>query len=208
MNNPKKSLCLPLLLALTFTAGTAPAGAEEDEEPPGWPPEDTGGRYVPVPPEYYEPVDFAACGSTVTMTSGDVREVEQKVRVRSDGRIVITYRGGATVDLFRASDEAFIDELNVSGRGSERYSADQTELSVSLRGPSIIWPVSAADTAALTAAGFPESFYFERGHLTIDVEFSGDPAVVDPIAVEVTRNTTRDLKDVCEMLDEAAEAAS
>jgi hypothetical protein len=203
VNNLRKAFCLPLLLALTFTAGVAPAGAEQDEDPPGWPPVDTGGRYVPVASEYYDEVKIEACGSTVKLTSGDVREVEEKVTVRRDGRVVIKYRGGATIDLERASDKAFIDELDVSGPGSERWSADQTDLSISLRGPSIIWPLSPSDAAAIKAAGLPEFSYFAKGRLTFELTLPDDPAAEPD--VEITRNVARDVKDVCKMLDEAAQ---
>ncbi len=99
MKDPRTFRFLPLLLALTFTAGVAPAGAESTDEPPGSLPQDTEGDFVPVPSDYYDPIAIEACGTTVTLTSGDVRDVEWKVRVRDDGSTVIRYRGGSTVDL-------------------------------------------------------------------------------------------------------------
>jgi hypothetical protein len=199
---PSTFCCLPLLLALTFTVGVAPAGAETTDEPPGSP-QDTGGDYVPVPSDYYDPIAIEACGTTVTLTSGDVREVEWKVRVRDDGRTVIKYRGGSTVDLTRASDDAFLDELDVSGPYTERISADQTKVSVSLRGPSLVWPLSAIEADVFAEEGFPGLLYFEAGRVAIDLEFPEDPAVLEPTSVDVTRNTARGITDVCELLDEA-----
>ncbi|MDQ0734434.1 hypothetical protein [Arthrobacter agilis] len=201
MKDLKKLSFLPLLLALAFT-GVAPAGADAVEEPPASPPEDTDGEYVPVPSAYYAPVDINACGTTVTMAAGDVREVEWKVRVREDGSTVIRYRGDATVDLTRHSDQAFIDELDISGRAAERSSADQRSVSVSLGASSIIWPLSSVEADALADAGLPEFFYFEKGRLTIDLEFSEDPDVLEPVSVDIV-DATRHVSDVCELLDEA-----
>ncbi len=203
MKDPRTFRFLPLLLALTFTAGVAPAGAESTDEPPGSLPQDTDGDFVPVPSDYYDPIAIEACGTTVTLTSGDVRDVEWKVRVRDDGSTVIRYRGGSTVDLSRESDEAVLDELDVSGPYTERVSADRTKVSVSLRGPSIVWPLSAIEADVFEEEGFPGLLYFEAGRVAVDLEFPEDPAVLEPTSVEITKNTARDITDVCELLDEA-----
>lgn len=203
MKDLKKLSCLPLLLALTFT-GVAPAGADTAEEPAPSPPRDTGGHFVSVPAQYYDPIDIDACGSTVTMTAGDVQDVEWKVNIRRDGSTVIKYRGDTTVDLTRTSDHAFIDELDVSGRYTEHISADQNNYSASLKGPSIIWPLSSAEADAIADAGLPEFFYFEKGRFAIDIAFSEDPKVLEPVSIDVTKNSTRHVSDVCELLDEAA----
>ncbi|MBJ2120934.1 hypothetical protein I6N91_08090 [Arthrobacter sp. MSA 4-2] len=195
-------VCLPLLTTLCLLAGSASAAAQE-EEPAPWPPADTGGEYLPVPEDYYEPFSVKACGSTVTVASGDVREVEYKSRVKDDGRTKVKYRGDATVDLTRASDGAFIDELDISGPGTQRISADGLSIEDSLKGASIIFPMGDRDAQALAAAGFPEFFYYEGGTLTIEAQLSEDPAAVEPLSVRVTTNTTRQVRDVCEMLDEA-----
>ncbi|MHA7208193.1 hypothetical protein [Arthrobacter sp. MDT1-65] len=205
MKDLRKFRCLPLLLALTFAAGVAPAGADTAEEPLSPPPEDTGGEYVPVPADYYDEVRIDACGETITLDSGDVREVEWKVNVKRDGSTVIRYRGDATVDLYRESGEIFVDELDISGRGSERISADQRNVSVSLGASSIIWPLSSVEAGALADAGLPEFFYFEEGRLTIDVEFSEDSEVLEPVSVEVVKNTTQYVTDVCDLLDHSEE---
>ncbi|RJU02985.1 hypothetical protein D6T65_02460 [Arthrobacter frigidicola] len=195
-------VCLPLLTTLCLLAGSASVGAQE-EEPAPWPPEDTGGEYLPVPEDYYEPWSIKACGSTVTMASGDVREVHYKSRVKDDGRTKVKFRGDYTVDLTRASDGAFIDELDISGPGTQRFSADGLTIEDSLKGASIIFPQGDMDAKALAAAGFPEFFYYERGTLAIKARFSEDPAAVEPLSVEITTNTTTNVRDVCEMLDEA-----
>jgi hypothetical protein len=206
VKNPKKILLVPALLALSFTAGTAPAGAEELEESPGWPPEDTGGKYVPVHPGFYDTFEVRACGTTVEIISGAVQEVEEKISVRRDGSTVIRYRGGSTVDLKR-SDGAFVDELDVSGAGIDRISPDLRNVSTTVRGASIIFPQSAPDAAALAAAGFPEFFVFEKGRLTFELTFS-DANLDLPTTVEITQNSARKVTDLCKLLDEAPKVAS
>ncbi|MEG9247825.1 hypothetical protein V6S67_06995 [Arthrobacter sp. Soc17.1.1.1] len=42
-----------------------------------------------------------------------------------------------------------------------------------------------------------------RGGSTVDLEFREDPAVLEPTSVEITRNTARNMTDVCDLLDEA-----
>lgn len=202
----KKTLRLPIFIALALVAGTAPAIATPQEETPTqWPPEDTGGHYLPVPDDYYAPIEIEACGTTVTLESGDVREVHYKARVRQNGSTLVKFRGDATVDLTRASDGAFIDELDISGPGFQYFSADQLTIVDSLKGASIIYPISPADAAALEEEGLPEFLYFERGWLAFHIQLSEDPEVMEPISVDIVMNTTRHVHDVCELLDEAAE---
>ncbi len=196
-------VCLPLLTTICLLAGSASAAAQE-EEPAPWPPADTGGEYLPVPEDYYEPFSIKACGSTITAASGDVREVEYKSRVKDDGRTKLKFRGDATADLTRASDGAFIDELDISGPYTQRISADGLSIEDSLKGASIIFPMGDRDAKALAAAGFPEFFYYEGGTLTIEAQLSQDPAAVEPLSVRVSTNTTRLVRDVCEMFNEAA----
>ncbi|MHA7180678.1 hypothetical protein ACX80J_11225 [Arthrobacter sp. MDB2-24] len=207
---PHNMLCFSLLATLSLVAGSASAAtATEEEAPPPGPPAETRG-YVPVPDEYYDPFEFQACGTTVTLTAGDVQDVEYKVRVRQDGETIVKYRGGATVDLTVAPDAAFpegafIDELDISGRGSERISADGSTVEVSLRGPSIVFPTgSEADAAALAAEGLPELFIFERGTLTLEIRLSEEEGAMEPESVEILKNTTRDVVDLCQALEEAA----
>jgi hypothetical protein len=207
-------LCLPLAAALSLTAGAAPSlAAPAEEAPTSWPPADTGGRYLPVPEWYYAPTDIPACGTTVTVASGDVRDVRYKARVKRDGTTVVKYRGGSTVDLIVEPDPipggafphgAFIDELDVSGPVSERISADRRTVTTSLKDPSIIFPLGPADAAALAEEGLPRFFYFERGKLTIEARFAADPKVSEPTSVQVVMNTARGVHDLCAALGRAA----
>lgn len=200
MKHPKKVLCFSFLLALTFTGGMGPAGAEPNDDAS----RDAGGGFVPVPEEYYDPIEFSACDTTIILTSGDVREVEMQEGVKRDGTTVVRFRGDFTVDLLRTSDGASIDELDISGAVTERFSPDPPTLLTSLKGPSIVWPFSATEAEAFSEAGFPEFFYYEKGRLAIETEFSEDPAAVEPVSVDIVKNNIRHVQDVCEMLDDAA----
>ena len=55
--------------------------------------------WTPVPEEYWAPFDLEVCGSTVTITGGDVREAEVRTEVLDDGSTLTEYRGGQTVDI-------------------------------------------------------------------------------------------------------------
>jgi hypothetical protein len=204
MNTPS-TLCLPLL-ALSLVAGTATTAAAQDEgDPAPSPPADTGGKYVPVSDDYYAEVEFPACGTRITVTSGDVQDAYEKVRVKRDGRTVIKIRGNQTVDVSAEPDGAlpdggFIDELDVSGPGSTRISADGMTIVQVLEGPSIVYPVSETDSAALNEAGLSDFFVFNEGKLKVEIVFSDEEGALEPESVEVLKNTTRDRVDLCEAL--------
>jgi hypothetical protein len=51
---------------------------------------------------------------------------------------VIKFRGDATIDLTRASDDAFIDELDVSGPFTQRLAADGLSAHLSGKGPGLV----------------------------------------------------------------------
>ncbi len=69
--------------------------------------EDTGEGLLPVPPEHYEQsAEIEACGDTILIGSGDVREVEVREAVQPDGWLVLQHQGEATPDLTRLSDGA------------------------------------------------------------------------------------------------------
>ena len=208
--NSQKKLCLSLLATLSLVAGSASAATAHDEEetPAPWPPAETDG-YEPVPEEYYAEAVFPACGTMVTLRSGDVREVEQKIRVKRDGTTVVKYRGDATVDVIADEDgvppyDGFIDELDVSGPGSTQISADGLIIVETLKGPSIIYPPSETDAATLADEGLPELLYFEDGKLVIEIVVSEQETAVEPESVEILKNTARGVVDLCLALKESA----
>lgn len=206
MNRTMRILCLPATLALALLSGvSAPAFAGSDGGGGGtgpWPPEDTDGKYVSVPDAYYEPYEFEACDTTIKVEAGDEREVKYKGEKKDNGKLVIKFRGDATIDLTRASDGATIDELDVSGPFTMRLAADGLSAHLSARGPSLVYAMGAAEEKAFEDEGLPKAFYFERGRLAGNVVY----AAVDQkevVSGEITHNSIRHAKDICKMLDRA-----
>lgn len=206
MNRTMRNLCLPATLALALLSGvSAPAFAGSDGGGGGtgpWPPEDTDGKYVSVPDAYYEPYEFEACDTTIKVEAGDEREVKYKGEKKDNGKLVIKFRGDATIDLTRASDGATIDELDVSGPFTMRLAADGLSAHLSARGPSLVYAMGAAEEKAFEDEGLPKAFYFERGRLAGNVVY----AAVDQkevVSGEITHNSIRHAKDICKMLDRA-----
>lgn len=197
---------VPLVCALTLLSGSVVPAAAHPEEPTAvgpWPPEDTHGNYVSVPNDFYTTEVVPACGSTVTLAYGDVREIEYKADPRDDGGLHIRYRGDATLDVTRA-DGASIDELDISGRTTETWSKDGLSLHLVMYGPSLLFAPTEVEATALTEAGLPTFFYFEEGKFAGDIQFSQDPAA-PVVSAEVTRNRVQDARDVCKMLDHATD---
>ncbi|MGQ1838317.1 hypothetical protein ACT4S2_07635 [Kocuria turfanensis] len=197
---------------LMATAVPLSAGAAvEDPAAEAWPPASTHGAFLPLPPVAYEPRTLPACDSELTLTAGDVREVEYRALVTEDGDTVVQYRGAATVDVTRASDGATLDELDVSGTGFETVSADTTTLTFDHDGPSLVIAFDEVEAAALAEAGLPEAFVHLDGTLTETVVFAGptDEATEIPavVSAEITENTTKYVFDLCDLLDQAAAPA-
>lgn len=178
---------------MVLSGGVASAA---DAQPPG---DDEG--WVPVPEEFYEPVDVEACGSVVTVTGGDVREAELRQQVLDDGSTFLEFRGDRTVDLTRQSDGATIDELDVSGRSWDLVSSDGSEVVAELDGPVVLWAGNDVERAAADEAGLPHLMYVQEG--TILLRLTVDPATGESTAVDGLR-LEADVVDLCGVLDEAA----
>lgn len=178
---------------MVLSGGVASAA---DTQPPG---DDEG--WVPVPEEFYEPVDVEACGSVVTVTGGDVREAELRQQVLDDGSTFLEFRGDRTVDLTRQSDGATIDELDVSGRSWDLVSSDGSEVVAELDGPVVLWAGNDVERAAADEAGLPHLMYVQEG--TILLRLTVDPATGESTAVDGLR-LEADVVDLCGVLDEAA----
>ena len=178
---------------MVLSGGVASAA---DAQPPG---DDEG--WVPVPEEFYEPVDVEACGSVVTIVGGDVREAELRQQVLDDGTTFVEFRGDRTVDLTRQSDGAIVDELDVSGRSWDLVSSDGTQVVFEVDGPSMLWAGNDVERAAADEAGLPYLMYFEEG--TILLRLTVDPATGESTAVDGLQ-LDADVVDLCGALDEAA----
>jgi len=183
---------------LVLTASPALAG----EDTGGAVPEGSG-PWAPaeeVLPGYYDPVDVAACGTTVTITSGDVTDVESRITELPDGRLVIESRGAQTIDLTRQDTGQMIDELDVSGPYSEVVSADGTYIIGVYQAPTILYPypeLGPVDAAAFEAAGIPDLAYVKKGVVTFEL-------VIDPEtgqAVSEEADVDARLIDLCTWFD-------
>lgn len=166
------------------------ASAAETQPPPG---DDEG--WIPVPEQFYDPVDVAACGSVVTIAGGDVREAELRYQVLDDGTTFLEFRGSRTVDLTRQSDGATIDELDVSGPSWDLISPDGSELVFQVDGPTVLWAGNDVERAAADEAGLPHLVYVEQG--TILLRLTVDPATGESTAVDGLQFEA-DVVDLCD----------
>ena len=183
--------------AVGATLTASPALAHDDAVPEG------SGPWAPaeeVLPGYYDPVDVAACGTTVTITSGDVTDVESRITELPDGRLVIESRGAQTIDLTRQDTGQMIDELDVSGPYSEVFSADGTSIIGVYEAPTILYPypeLGPVDAAAFEAAGIPDLAYAKKGVVTFEL-------VIDPEtgqAVSEEADVDARIIDLCTWFD-------
>jgi len=123
-------------------------------------------------PDAFQPVDIEACGTTVTLSPGDVQDAEGRETVLPNGDLVFEARGTATTDLVRHDTGEMIDELDNSGGVVELISADSTEVTQWLYGPSILFPIpefGPVDLAAFEEAGIPDLGYFKKGLVLFEV---------------------------------------
>jgi hypothetical protein len=197
------SAVLTLLTATAAAAHEAPEPAPEPAPAVDWPPPDSEGEWLPVPPEAAEEYAVEACGTTVTVSPGDVFEVEYQSMHQEAGTVRVEYRGEFTVDVTRESDGAMLDELDVSGPGYDIFSADRRTITFSADGPSIIGAFDAVEAEVFAAQGLPPLFYYEEGNTTERVTFSADPAAATIESAEFLTDTARGVRDVCDMLDDA-----
>ncbi|NEK59749.1 hypothetical protein GCU56_17990 [Geodermatophilus sabuli] len=191
----RRSFTVSAVAATIIGLGTTPALAHDgngDEDRHG------RGGFVPVEeivPDYYAPVTFDACGDTITMETGDVRQVVARQTVSADS-VFTEFRGGWTVDLVRHSDHARIDELDISGAGSDETRPDG--ISIYLEGPSILFPMDDLQRQAMRDAGIETDLaYYERG--VVEIEVALDAAGV-PVSEEWTRVDAR-IRDLCTQFD-------
>lgn len=183
--------------ALVLLTGGAAAASEPDDD-----------GFVPVPAEEYGEefdVTIDACGSTLTVSDGDVRELETKVVELDDGALLTLVRGGYTVDVERESDGARLEEVPNDGRGFEWSSGDGTSLVIGYEGPALFFAVDEVEAEVYEDAGLPEVFFFTDGYFEEAIEFSDDAEAPTIESAEVLKDYTAEVFDVCELLDEADE---
>jgi hypothetical protein len=198
-----------LLFAATPAGATSHEPAPPAEQPAEaqWPPASTHGKFLPSPEEFKQPFTFPACDTEITLAPGDVDETEYRALVTAEGDTVVEYRGDATADITRASDGAMLDEVDLSNRGFETYSADGTTLTLSGSGPAVVAAYSEAEAQAFDEAGLPQAFLFLSGELAGTITFESAPeAGQEPtvVSAEITENSAEYVFDLCDLLDQAA----
>lgn len=173
---------------------------------------DTGGQWVPIDEAYYEGFSGPACGSTVTVTGGDLRQTEMRVTSLPDGSTLREIRGELTVDVVRESDGATLDELDVSGvgfeLGSEPTEDGKVVITAGLEGRSIVLAVDPLQAESLMEAGLPEFLFFSGGQITTQDVLQlaeAEDEMPTTIMAKVLSNTATGVEDVCKMLDAAVQ---
>lgn len=197
----RRSLAVTSLAVVVLGVGASPAYADGGEGDPHG-----EGTFMPADPAGYPPAEFEACGSVITMTTGDVFEVEERVTELPDGRGVrIEFRGEWTVDLVRHSDGAMIDELDIGGPGYSvhRTIGDEVHITDKLYAKSVLFrlgvPPHPVDVAAFAEAGIPDLAYYTDGNVEVDY-------VIDAVAEELVSvefdEVDANIVDLCPLFDE------
>ncbi len=165
----RASLVIVAGAGLSLTTSPALAHDDDPDLPEG------SGDWAPmaeVDPAFYDPIDIEACGTTVTMSPGDERDVETRQTDLPNGDLLIELRGAFTVDLTRHDTGQVIDELDISGDTTELISEEGTHIIGVYEGPSILFPfpeLGPVDAAAFEAAGIPDLAYFTKGTVAFDL---------------------------------------
>jgi hypothetical protein len=193
----RRSTAVCGLTAAFLGLGASPALAGGTGSEAGWVPIEQ------LQPDYYQPFDVPACGSTVTIAAGSVREVQERERTRPDGTVVRDYRGAATLDLVRQSDGAVIDELDIGGPSREVAAPDGSSVHVVLHGASLTYPVPGAEDD-FTAAGLPDLGWFTHGVVTFTI--ASDPGTGDITGATIGVHAR--VTDLCRWFDRREHAHS
>ena len=198
---------LTLVTGACFALVASPAAAHPDDHGGDGHQGDGGydvveaGEWTPADPALYEPLEFAACGDTVTIEGGDVRAAEERVSTLENGATLIEFRGQVTVDLTRHADGAMIDELDVSGVGSTLISADGTKVKDILFGASIMFPLFEAEVGPFVDAFGTDLAYFSDPEESVRIRLTTDPAtgeVLDVRSIDVDAH----IEDLCTWFDD------
>ena len=189
----RRSFAVSALAASIVGLGATPALADDGEDP--------GGGWEPAPEDFYAPMVTEACGETITVRYGDVREVEIRTTEFEGGVVFTEFRGAGTFDVLDAEGTVVIDELDISGVGYEIFKPDGTITNV-LYGASILFPFDdPIDRAAFEEAGLPDLAYFEDPAESITVEIKIDPEDGAVQSVEFT-DIDAEIVDLCTYFDD------
>jgi hypothetical protein len=150
------------------------------------------GKFEPVAFEPYAD-DIDICGG-ITVTPGDISQVQSRVTVQRNGSTFYEYRGRTTNDIV-AADGRKIDELDTGGSYSYLFAADNNSGILTVNGPALIYPFSAEEQGVFDSAGLPRAFYYRSG--TLLAKTDGDGAITGFIKVP-------SFVSVCDLLKRAS----
>jgi hypothetical protein len=150
-------------------------------------PQDTGGEWVPA--ETFLRAYPDVCGG-VFLISGDL--TGEWLVTRDDDGDRIEYRGAATVDVLGPDGTVLLDELDVSGEGTESYGVDGSQ-EFDFAAPNFVFAFP-EEVAAFEAAGLPANAYYTSGSFTETISADG--------VVDLT-STPTDAVDFCSLLPAA-----
>jgi hypothetical protein len=150
-------------------------------------PLDTGGQWVPAQQSTQALPE--ACGG-ILIAPGDLPG-EWRVTRNQKGDLIES-RGPATVDVLGPDRSVLIDELDVSGTGSEFYGSDGSAR-FDFAGPNVFWSYP-EEVDVWAAAGLPANFYFTQGRFTETISAKGK--------VDLS-SAPSDAVDVCGLLPQA-----
>lgn len=147
-------------------------------------PLDTGGEWVPREESTRALPDV--CGG-IFVAPGDQRG-EWRITRTEDGD-QLEFRGATTFDVLGPDGSVLVDELDVSGGGTEFFGADGSA-EFEYDGPNVFWAFP-EEVEALEAAGLPPNFYWTEGTMADTISADGE--------VEVT-SVPADAVDLCSLL--------
>jgi hypothetical protein len=199
------------VLVAALVVATAPSAAGSPAVPPPpvpWPPPSTHGKFLPYPETVLMSNTYPACGSHIHVGPGDVFDIQYRALVNDEGETVVEFRGDITLDVYRLSDEATLDDVGVSGTWSEIYDPDGQTVTYDRPGPAIVAASGRVEAEAFAEAGLPETFLYLSGGLTETVIYDRAPNELgqqypQALTAEITENSTAYVFDVCKLLDEA-----
>jgi hypothetical protein len=159
-------------------------GAESDFLPVFFP-HDTAGAWEPAG-QAVSPQP-GVCGTGVFLAPGDLGGEWRVTRTEDFDRI--EYRGAATADILGPDGSVLVDELDVSGSGSELYRADGFQ-EFRFEAPNLVFGFP-EELETFAAAGLPDNFYYTAGVFEETISPEGEVTLI---------SAPTDAVDICSLL--------
>ena len=132
--------------------------------------------------------EVEACGTTLSLSDGDVFKVKERDTVKKNGTLM-EFKGALSTDV-AAADGRSIDEFDNSGPYSV-FEGNDGSLTFVVEGPALIYPVAPEEVAAFAAAGLPTVFAFTKGTFS---------EYIAPDGTVTLQRIPRRVVDVCTLL--------